>query len=93
MRFYAPTQGSIYIDGVDIYKYTLQSYREAFAAVFQDTTLFNETIGHNLRYVRDGISDADIERACTQANIWEFVQSLPDGLDTQVGERGLKLSG
>jgi ATP-binding cassette, subfamily B, bacterial MsbA len=93
MRFYEPSKGNILIDGTDIYDFTLESYRQKFAAVFQDTTLFNETIRHNLEYVRDGITDKMLEKACKEANILEFIESLPDKWETQVGERGLKLSG
>lgn len=93
MRFYEPTSGKILIDGTNIYNYTLDSYRQKFAAVFQDTTLFNDTIRHNLEYVRDNISDIELRKACTEANILEFIESLPEKWETQVGERGLKLSG
>ncbi len=93
MRFYEPTKGQIMIDGADIYDFTLESYRGKFAAVFQDTTLFNETIRHNLEYVRDGITQEMLEKACREANILDFIESLPEGWETQVGERGLKLSG
>jgi ABC-type multidrug transport system fused ATPase/permease subunit len=93
MRFYEPTGGSIRIDGTDIYDFSLESYRNKFAAVFQDTTLFNETIRHNLEYVRDDITDKELKKACKEANILEFIESLPEGWETPVGERGLKLSG
>lgn len=93
MRFYEPTKGNITLDGKNVYDFTLKSYREHFWAVFQDTTLFNESISHNLLYVRDKITQKDIEEACKKANIWDFIERLPDGLDTEVGERGLKLSG
>ncbi|MBP9779210.1 ABC transporter ATP-binding protein [Candidatus Gracilibacteria bacterium] len=93
MRFYEPKNGSILIDGVNIYDFTLESYRQKFAAVFQDTTLFNETIRHNLEYIRDGITMSELEKACKEANILEFIESLPDKWETEVGERGLKLSG
>lgn len=92
MRFYEPTRWEILIDGVNIYDFTLESYRQKFAAVFQDTTLFNETIQHNLEYIRDGITERDIKKACKEANILEFIESLPEGWNTEVGERGLKLS-
>ncbi len=87
MRFYEPTNGKILIDGADIYNYTLDSYRQKFAAVFQDTTLFNDTIRHNLEYVRDNISDMELKKACKEANILEFIESLPEKWETQVGER------
>lgn len=93
MRFYEPKSGTIRIDGTDIYDYTLDSYRQKFAAVFQDTTLFNETLRHNLEYVRDGITESDLKKACKEANILEFIESLPEKWETSVGERGLKLSG
>ena len=81
------------IDGTDIYDFTLESYRSKFAAVFQDTTLFNETIRHNLEYVRDNITEKELRKACKDANILEFIESLPGQWETEVGERGLKLSG
>jgi ABC-type multidrug transport system fused ATPase/permease subunit len=92
MRFYDVTTGSISIDGKNINDFTLESYRSGFASVFQDTTLFNESIRHNLEYIRDGLTDAEIRKACKQANILDFIESLPDGWETEVGERGLKLS-
>lgn len=93
MRFYEPSAGKILIDGTDIYDFTLESYRQKFAAVFQDTTLFNETIRHNLEYVRDNLTQKELEKACEEANILDFINSLPDKWETEVGERGLKLSG
>ncbi len=93
MRFYEPSSGEILMDGVDIYDYSLESYRQKFAAVFQDTTLFNETIKHNLEYIRDNITEKDLISACKKANIYDFIDSLPDKWETEVGERGLKLSG
>jgi ABC-type multidrug transport system fused ATPase/permease subunit len=93
MRFYEPSSGTIEIDGTNIYDFTLESYRSKFAAVFQDTTLFNETIRHNLEYVRDGITQKELIKACKEANIIDFIESLPEKWETQVGERGLKLSG
>jgi ABC-type multidrug transport system fused ATPase/permease subunit len=92
MRFYEPSSGTIEIDGKNIYDYTLESYRGRFAAVFQDTTLFNETIRHNLEYVRDGITEDMMYQAAKEANILDFIESLPTGWDTEVGERGMKLS-
>lgn len=92
-RFYEPISGSIEIDGTDIRDFTLESYRSRLAAVFQDTTLFNDTIRHNLEYVRDNVTFEQIREACRQANILEFIEGLEKGFDTEVGERGLKLSG
>lgn len=93
MRFYDPTEGSVKIDGTDIRDFTLASYRVKFAAVFQDTTLFNDTLRANLEYVKDGVSFEDVREACRKAEILDFIESLPDGFETVVGERGLKLSG
>ncbi len=92
MRFYDYTDGSIEIDGKNIEEFTLESYRQRFASVFQDTTLFNESIRHNLEYVRDGITEKELQKACREANILDFIESLPERWDTEVGERGLKLS-
>lgn len=93
MRFYEPNTWEIMIDGTNIYDCTLESYRQKFAAVFQDTTLFSETIRHNLEYVRDGITQEMLEKSCREANILDFIESLPEWWETEVGERGLKLSG
>jgi ABC-type multidrug transport system fused ATPase/permease subunit len=92
-RFYVPTKGVIQVDDLSINDITLESYRSQFAAVFQDTTLFNDTLRMNLQFVRDGITDEQITSACRDANVLEFIESLPDWFDTVVGERGLKLSG
>ena len=92
MRFYNYTGGSIEIDGRKIEDLTLESYRQKFGSVFQDTTLFNESIRHNLEYIRDGITEKELRKAAKEANILEFIESLPDTWNTEVGERGLKLS-
>lgn len=93
MRFYSSSSGGIEIDGTDIEEFTLESYRQRFWSVFQDTTLFNESIRHNLEYIRDGVADAELRKACKEANILDFIESLPQWWETEVGERGLKLSG
>lgn len=93
MRFYEPTEGKILVDWINIYDFTLSSYRQKFATVFQDTTLFNESIRHNLEYVRSGITEAELRKASSEANILDFIESLPNKWETEVGERGLKLSG
>ena len=92
MRFYSGIEWSIEIDGENIENYTLESYRQKFASVFQDTTLFNESIRHNLEYVRGNITEKELKKACKEANILDFIESLPLGWETEVGERGLKLS-
>jgi ATP-binding cassette subfamily B protein len=92
-RFYQPTGGRITIDGQDICRVTQASLRAAIGIVPQDTVLFNDTIGYNIGYGREGATEAEIEAAARGASIHDFIAGLPDGYDSQVGERGLKLSG
>ncbi len=92
-RFYDPTGGRILIDGQDIRKVTQASVRRAIGIVPQDTVLFNDTIGYNIRYGRIEATEEEMIEAAKMAQIHDFVMSLPKGYDTQVGERGLKLSG
>ncbi|TQS72470.1 ABC transporter ATP-binding protein/permease [Rhodobacteraceae bacterium] len=92
-RFYDVTGGAIRIDGQDLRDVTQDSIHKAIGVVPQDTVLFNDTIGYNIAYGRPGASQAQIEAAAKAAHIDTFIESLPDGYDTQVGERGLKLSG
>ncbi len=92
-RFYDVQSGSITIDGQDIRQVTQASLRSAIGIVPQDTVLFNDTIGYNIAYGQPGCSQSQIEAAAKAAHIHEFVLRLPDGYNTVVGERGLKLSG
>jgi ATP-binding cassette subfamily B protein len=92
-RFYDPTGGRITIDGQDIGRVTQASLRSAIGIVPQDTVLFNDSIGYNIGYGRDGATQEEIEEAARGASIHDFILSLPDGYESQVGERGLKLSG
>jgi ATP-binding cassette, subfamily B, heavy metal transporter len=92
-RFYDVTGGRITIDGQDIRDVTQASLRAAIGIVPQDTVLFNETIGYNIAYGREGATAEEIADAARGAAIAGFIQSLPQGFDTRVGERGLKLSG
>jgi ATP-binding cassette subfamily B protein len=92
-RFYDVTGGRILIDGQDIRDVTQDSVRAAIGVVPQDTVLFNDTIRYNIAYGRIGASQADIEHAARLAQVHDFVMRLPEGYDTRVGERGLKLSG
>ena len=92
-RFYDPSSGRITLDGADIAAVTQASLREAIAVVPQDAVLFNDTILYNLAFGRPGASTEEIEQAARQAQIHDFIASLPDGYETMVGERGLKLSG
>jgi ABC-type transport system involved in Fe-S cluster assembly fused permease/ATPase subunit len=92
-RFYDVTGGRITIDGQDIRDVTQKSLRAAIGVVPQDTVLFNDTIGYNIAYGRPGASQKEVEHAARLAQVHEFVVRLPEGYDTRVGERGLKLSG
>jgi ATP-binding cassette subfamily B protein len=92
-RFYDPTQGVIKIDGTDIREVNLYSLRKAIAVVPQDCVLFNDSLRENIRYGRPSATDSDIQQAVNAAHLAEFVERLPDGLNTLVGERGLKISG
>jgi ATP-binding cassette subfamily B protein len=92
-RFYDPTGGRITIDGQDIAGVRQDSLRSAIGIVPQDTVLFNDTVGYNIAYGRAGANADEIAAAARGAAIEPFIQSLPDGYDTRVGERGLKLSG
>ena len=92
-RFYDIDSGSIRIDGSDLRALTQASVRAAIAIVPQDTVLFNDSIRYNIRYGRPAASDAEVEAAAQAAHIHKFIVSLPDGYETSVGERGLKLSG
>ncbi len=92
-RFYDVAEGSIKLDGQDIRDVTQASLRSAIGVVPQDTVLFNDTIGYNIRYGRPDCTDEEMQHAARLANIHGFIESLSDGYNTQVGERGLKLSG
>ena len=92
-RFYDPWSGRILIDGQDISEVRQKSLRAAIGIVPQDSVLFNDTVGYNIAYGREGASAEEVERAARDAAILPFIQSLPEGFDTEVGERGLKLSG
>ena len=92
-RFYEATDGSIAINGQDIRSVTQASLRAAIGIVPQDTVLFNDTIYYNIAYARTQVSQAEVIEAAQLANIHTFIESLPKGYDTVVGERGLKLSG
>ncbi len=92
-RFYDVTSGSLSIDGQDVRDVTQNSLHESIGIVPQDTVLFNDTVGYNIAYGRHDASTEDIIAAAKAAKIHDFIISLPDGYDTAVGERGLKLSG
>ncbi len=92
-RLYDVTTGAIEIDGHDIRDLTLESLRGAIGVVMQDAHLFHETIAENLRYAKNDATEDEMRLACESAQIWDLIKSLPNGLDTMVGERGHRLSG
>lgn len=92
-RLYDVTAGSIEIAGNDIRDLTMKSLRENIGVVMQDAHLFHDTIGENLRYAKPDATEAEMRAACEAAQIWKLVESLPNGFDTMVGERGHRLSG
>lgn len=93
IRFYDPTAGQILLDGVDLRDYKLVDLREQFAIVLQEPVLFSSSIAENIAYARPGASYHDIVAAAEAANAHEFIAGLPQGYETQVGERGMRLSG
>ncbi|MAS15194.1 MAG: metal ABC transporter permease [Nitratireductor sp.] len=92
-RFYDAQSGEITIDGQNVKDVTQESLRAAIGMVPQDTVLFNDTIAYNIRYGRPDATDEEVRKAAELAQIGSFIESLPEGYDTMVGERGLKLSG
>ena len=91
--FLEPAEGKVLVDGVDLRRVQLASYRKQLGLVFQDDFLFDGTIRENLRFARPGATDGDVEDAARMAYVSEFTDRFPDGLDTVIGERGVKLSG
>ncbi|MEM9153240.1 MAG: ATP-binding cassette domain-containing protein, partial [Cyanobacteria bacterium P01_F01_bin.3] len=92
-RFYDPTAGTIELDGVDLKAIDLQGYRSNLGIVSQETFLFNASVRYNLLYGRPEATEADLIQAAKQANAYEFIQHLPQGFDTMIGDRGVLLSG
>lgn len=93
LRLYDPIDGKVLIDGTDIASVTQKSLRSKVAVVFQDPALFSGTVRENIAYGKPSAKINDIQKAAKAANAWGFIKKLPDGLDTLVGERGVKLSG
>ncbi len=93
LQFYKPDNGDILLDGKSIYDYNISEYRQNFAIVPQEVLLFGGTIRENILYGNPDASEAEIIEAAKQSNSWEFISSFPEGLETIVGERGIKLSG
>ncbi len=92
-RFYDVSGGAVRIDGQDVRDVTQESVRSAIGMVPQDTVLFNDTIAYNIRYGRPEANDEEVQEAARMAQIHDFIERLPDGYQSEVGERGLKLSG
>lgn len=93
LQFHRPDTGTIRIGGTDIYEYDLESYRQNFAIVPQEVILFGGTIRENILYGKPDAAEPEIIEAARKANAWDFIRSFPEGLNTVVGERGIKLSG
>jgi ATP-binding cassette subfamily B protein len=92
-RLYDVTGGAIKIDGLDLRDLSLTSLRESIGVVMQDSHLFHDTIAANLRYAKTDATDDEMREACKAAQIWDLIDSLPNRLETMVGERGHRLSG
>ncbi len=92
-RFYDPTGGSVSIDGTDIRRYKIDQLRALFGLVSQDVILFNDTVANNIAFGLPNVSHERIVEAAKTANIYDFIVSLPDGFDTNIGDRGVNLSG
>lgn len=92
-RLYDVTDGAILIDGQDIRDFTIESLRKHIGVVTQDSHMFHDSILANLKYANESATEDEIVEACKSAQIWELIKSLPNGLDTVVGERGHRLSG
>ena len=92
-RFYDPVQGRILIDGIDLPEFEIKSLRKKMAVVSQDTFIFNSSVRNNIAYGTENADEAAIWEAARLANAMEFIQEMPDGLDTELGERGVRLSG
>lgn len=93
MRFYDPQEGGVFIDGTDIRQYSLSSLRSHLGIVPQETVLFNESIRFNILYGRKDASEEDLVAAAKAANAYQFINRLPNGFDTVIGERGVRISG
>ena len=92
-RFYDPTQGKVLIDGIDIRQFEINSLRRQLAIVSQDTFIFNTSVRNNIVYGKEGATELEIQEAARLANALEFIQDMPEGFETQLGDRGVRLSG
>jgi subfamily B ATP-binding cassette protein MsbA len=92
-RFYDPIRGKVVIDGIDLRDLEINSLRRRMAVVSQDTFIFNTSVGNNIAYGLEEVDEKAIRQAAELANAWEFIRELPEGLDTRLGDRGVRLSG
>jgi subfamily B ATP-binding cassette protein MsbA len=92
-RFHDPTKSGVFIDGVDLREFEMKSLRQKMAIVSQDTFIFNTSVWDNIAYGSEGADEASILEAARLANALEFIQEMPEGFDTQLGDRGVRLSG
>jgi subfamily B ATP-binding cassette protein MsbA len=92
-RFYDPTQGRVLADGIDLRQFEINSLRQKLAVVSQDTFIFNTSVRNNIAYGMEGVSEAEIQEAARLANALEFILEMPEGFETQLGDRGVRLSG
>jgi subfamily B ATP-binding cassette protein MsbA len=92
-RFYDPIRGKVVIDGIDLRDLEINSLRRRMAVVSQDTFIFNTSVGNNIAYGLEEVDEKAIRQAAELANAWEFIRELPEGLDTRLGDRGIRLSG
>jgi subfamily B ATP-binding cassette protein MsbA len=92
-RFHDPTQGKILVDGVDLREFDINSLRRKMAIVSQDTFIFNTSVQNNIAYALEGVEEAAIREAARLANALEFIEDMPEGFETQLGDRGVRLSG
>jgi ATP-binding cassette, subfamily B, bacterial MsbA len=93
MRFYDPTKGKITLDGVDLRDMQISPFRKMFGVVAQENLLFNSSVASNIAYGREEIKVEQVERAAHIANAWDFIEAMPDGFETFVGDRGVRVSG
>ncbi|MEA5580450.1 heterocyst formation ABC transporter subunit HepA [Nodularia harveyana UHCC-0300] len=92
-RFYDPTEGNVLIDGINLRQFDIHSLRQKIAVVSQDTFIFNTSVGKNISYGTEGATEAEIRQVAQLANALEFIDEMPEGLNTQLGDRGVRLSG
>lgn len=92
-RFYDPTEGNVLIDGINIRQFDIKSLRRKIAVVSQDTFIFNTSVRNNISYGTEGATDAEIREVARLANALEFIEEMPEGFNTQLGDRGVRLSG